>query len=129
MTRKDIQLKKYNISPARYRELKYFCLQYEEWKAILNSDASALKAVHISDMPGAHEISDSTVAIALKRAEVSEKCSLVEQSAIEAAPEIYEYIIKNVTQGILYEYMSVPCGRRQFYTARRKFFYILSKKR
>ena len=129
MTKKDIQLKNYSISSARYRELKYFCLQYDEWKAILNSEASALKAVRISDMPSSHNISDETALIALKRAEVGEKCDMIEQSAVETDPEISPYIIKNVTQGILYEYMDIPCGRRQFYQARRKFFYILSKKR
>lgn len=129
MTRKDISLKKYDISSAKYRELKYFCLQYEEWKSIINSDASAIKAVTLSDMPSAHNPSDMTSAIAIKRAEVRAKCELIEQTAIEADNEIYKYIIKNVTQGVLYEYMPVPCGRRQFYSARRKFFYLLSKKR
>lgn len=129
MGKKDIRLKKYNISSARYRELKYFCLQYEEWKSLLALETSALKAVLISDMPSSHGISDLTELIGIKRAEVSEKCSMIEQTAIEANSEIYAYIIKNVTQEISYEYMDVPCGRRQFYEARRKFFYILSKKR
>lgn len=55
--------------------------------------------------------------------------ALIEQASREAEPNICQYILKNVTQGVPYEYMDVPCGRRQFYEQRRKFFYLLSKKK
>lgn len=58
-----------------------------------------------------------------------EKREMIEKSAIEADPETHSLLIENVTEGIPYEYMAVPRGRRQFYNKRRKFFYILSKKR
>lgn len=54
---------------------------------------------------------------------------LIEQSAVEADPDIFPYILKNVTEGIPYEYMDVPCGRKQFYEARRVFFILLAQKR
>lgn len=59
------------------------------------------------------------------------KCEvkLIEQTAIAADPVIYPYILKSVTQGIKYEYMDAPCGRRQFYEARRVFFALLAEKR
>ena len=50
------------------------------------------------------------------------------RSAAEAADEqISEYVIKNVTEGVAYEYMDVPCSRDKFYRTRRKFFQILSQ--
>lgn len=58
-----------------------------------------------------------------------QKRELIEQTAIEADPETCDLLIKNVTEGISYEYMAVPRGRRQFYERRRKFFYLLSQKR
>lgn len=54
---------------------------------------------------------------------------LIEDTAEETDKELAEYILKNVTEGIPYEYMNVPCGRKQFYEKRRQFFTALSKKR
>lgn len=66
---------------------------------------------------------------AAKKGSVEKDVELIEQTAIEADSELYQFIIKNVTEGIPWEYMEVPCGRRQFYEARRTFFVLLSKKR
>lgn len=129
MSKKDLALKRYEISKERYRELKYFCLQYEEWKKQLSSLAS-VKPQQLTGMPnGKNRISNPTADAAVKRSELTEKCALVEQSAIEADAELYPYLLKSVTQGIPYEYMNVPCCRQKFYNARRKFFYKLSQKR
>ena len=54
---------------------------------------------------------------------------IIEESAKEAAEDIYKYIISNVADGIPYKYLGVPCGQRYFYEKRQKFFYLLSKKR
>lgn len=129
MSKKDLALKKYNISKERYRELKYFCLQYDEWKKQLSLCAS-LQAQQLTGMPGGkNKISNPTADAAVKRSELMEKCALVEQTAIEAGAALYQYLLKNVTQGTPYEYMNVPCGRRLFYEARRRFFFFLSQKR
>lgn len=56
---------------------------------------------------------------------------LIEQTVLEVAGKaLYKPLLLNVTEGIAYEYLGkVPCGRRQFYEIRQKFFYTLSKKR
>ena len=54
---------------------------------------------------------------------------MIEQCCLKAAPGWYEALLKNVTSGIAYEFMPVPCGRRQFYESRREFFKLLSKLR
>lgn len=129
MSKKDLSLKKYNISKERYRELKYFCLQYGEWKRQLSFGVS-LQPQKLTGLPNAqNQTSNPTEDAAVKLYELRDKCALVEQAAIEADAELYQYLLKNVTQGIPYEYMPVPCGRRQFYELRRKFFFLLSKKR
>jgi hypothetical protein len=62
------------------------------------------------------------------RAEQYQKnIALVERTVQEAAPEIANALLKAVTDGIPYEWLDVPMGRRQFYNARRKFFYLLDK--
>ena len=47
----------------------------------------------------------------------------------EADEEISRWLLMNVTEGIAYEYLDVPKGRRQFYESRKYFFYLLSLKK
>lgn len=58
-----------------------------------------------------------------------EDCKLIEDTAAAVDKTIGTYIMKNVTEGIPFEYMHVPCGRNQFYKMREDFFYKLSLKR
>ena len=125
---KDLSLKEYGISKMRYRELKYFCLQYSEKKQELAALLS-ISAVQYDGMPKGNVTSDSTAALAAKVAELEDAIRVIEETAQEAAPGIHNQLLKNVTENIPYEYMPVPCGRRQFYIARRKFFYLLSEKK
>lgn len=129
MKERDLNLSEYNISREKYRELKYFCLQYPEWKHQLQTLTDDLKAPIITDMPTAHNGTDSTAMIMLKRIELAEKCALVEQTAQEVCGDTYSPLLKNVTEGVRYESMPTYTGRRQFYENRRKFFYSLAKKR
>lgn len=99
---RDVSLSAYGISKYKYRELKNFCLQYREKQRQKGSRA--------------------------KQAE--EDICLIEQTAAETSASLCSYIIANVADGIPYENMNnPPCGRRQFYELRRKFFYLLSQKK
>lgn len=126
--KKDLSLKEYGISRMRFRELKYYCLQYAEKKQKLSA-LLGVSAVQYDGMPKGNTVSDSTAALAAKVAEIGEELKIIEETALEAAPGIHIWLLKNVTEEIPYEYMPVPCGRRQFYLARRKFFYLLSEKK
>lgn len=53
-------------------------------------------------------------------------CELIEEAAKGVGEWIAPYIIKNVTEGIPFEHMPVPCGRNQFYEKRKEFFCKLS---
>lgn len=99
MRKRDVSMAKYGISTKKYRELMYFCMQYEDMKKSLQ-DEKCIQEIR-----------------------------MIEEAAMEADKELYPYILRAVTMGIPYEYLEVPAGRRKFYEARRKFFYILSKTR
>lgn len=103
----DLKLSEYEISKFAYRELKYFCKQYDEKKKLLHDAEGRRKEKLQYDI------------------------ELIEQTAIEAAGATsYSFLLLSVTQGIAYEYLSnPPFGRRQFYRMRRKFFYLLHEKR
>ena len=130
--RRDLKLTEYEISPDKYRELLYFCRQYDELKDKLLS-CYDIRAVRLSDMPKSGRISNTTEHNALTSEKLSKSISLIEQTAIEADAELYQFIIDNVARGTSYEYLrnacNIPCGHRKFYLTRRKFFFLLSKKK
>ena len=72
---------------------------------------------------------DATAQEAIRNVMLQEDLRLIEETAKKASPEIYKWILKNVTEGTPYEWMTVPVGRRQFYEYRRYFFYLLAQKR
>ncbi len=130
---RNTSLRKYNISPHRFMELYHYCLQYNEWKDELEYKCDTVRSIEITDMPVTHSNSDATQNLAIRREELSRKCELIEQTAKEADPDIYQYILKAVTnEGVTYNYlysvMNIPCGKDMYYDRRRKFYWLLSQK-
>ena len=125
--------KKYNISKHRFRELYYFCLQYQEWLDELKYKTDDVSSVGITNMPTSHNTNSNVERLALRRAQLEEKCKILEQTAIETDETLYQYIIKAVTnEGVSYNYlkmvMNIPCCKNVWYDRRRKFYYLLSQK-
>ncbi len=132
MNKRDLNLSKYGISPKRYRELYYFCLQYEEMKEKLKS-IYALQSSKFDSNIQSNVASDPTQKKAIAAAKISKDLEIIEQTAIEADDEIYQYLLMNVTNQIPYTYLrydlGMPCGHDKFYKARRRFYYLLDKKK
>lgn len=125
---RDMKLSDYSISRAKYNELKYFCMQYGEKKQKL-LNGYGLNAVLNDGMPKGSLSGNPTEQEAIRRVGMQEDIALIEKTAHEANQELYKWILRNVTEGIPYEWMDVPAGRRQFYESRRYFFYLLAQKR
>lgn len=128
-----INEKKYNVSKHRFLELYHFCLQYNEWKDELERKSDTMKSIEITDTPKGGGNGDATANLAIRRTELEEKCKIIEQTAIEADPAIYSYIVKAVTnENVTYQYlkqvMEIPCGKDMYYDRRRKFYWLLSRK-
>lgn len=126
--KRDMKLSDYNISRAKYNELKYFCMQYDEKKQELHR-GYGLGAVISDGMPKGNLPGNPVERAAIHNAILQADIELVEQTALEADPDIYQWLIKSVTEGIPYEYMDVPLSRTKFYDSRRYFFYLLAQKR
>lgn len=130
---RDLRLDKYAISKYAYRELKYFCLQYPEKKAELarlHNSQYLLHPIDYDGMPHGSTSGNPTVMAGERAAYLSSECELIEQTALETDAGIYPWILLSATQGIPFEELGrVPCGRRQFYEKRRKFFFLLSRKK
>ena len=125
---RDIKLSDYDISRAEYNELKYFCMQYGEKRRELEK-GYGVREVIADGMPKGNVLGNPTAQEAIKKATLQNDIDLIEKTVHEAAETLYPWILKNVTEGVPYEWLNVPCGRRQFYERRRYFFYLLAQKR
>lgn len=123
------------ITPARLRELRYFCNQYQEWKDKLNIMNPSVKGQRSDGIPNSNtnNISDGTAEIAVKRAMLIEKIKMVEDSAKEASPDAWQYIIKSVCYrkkyGYLKSILEIPISEASFRDRVKMFFGILNQKR
>lgn len=123
---------KYNISEFRFRELYYFCLQYEEWRERLEELRNPLKGLQYSDMPSSGVPGDPTMNQGIECAEYSQKCEAIEAAARAADLELQEYLIyavtnKDITFNKLKAQRNIPCERDRYYNSRRKFYYHLDR--
>lgn len=150
---RPIKLDEWGISWEEYKELTYFCLQYDAKKR----EAAALLTIKLSTpvpaiyhksgkeygtfLPhGSGHVSDPVAATAAKRDRLLGDVHMIEQAALAAARlkdghSIYPALIKAVTtRGGVQAAMAnpdcrPPCGKNEFYEARRKFFWILREMR
>lgn len=125
---------RYWIGKHRYYELKHFCLQYPEWKKIyISLDGLPTKSPIRQHIKGVGSRLSSTEIYAEARVYYSERMRMIENAAQEASAELGKYLLKAVTEGISYEHLraqeSIPCGKDIFYTAYRRFFWLLDKAR
>lgn len=128
-TKRDLNLDKYSIGKYAYRELRNFCLQYPEKKRKLRELQSPYRSPQVTGMPSGGGPGDPTGRNAERAAALSRDIELIERAANQAAGRDAQWLMRNVTQGIAYEYMPVNCGRRKFYEMRRLFFYLLAKEK
>lgn len=121
----------YGISVNRYKELKAFCLQYNEKKSKINRSIGSA----VSDgMPKGGSRKDKLEAMAIRNVIYEQDCKMIEQAAIAASEKIYPYIIKSVTQDLSYQLIEyddrlgrIPIGPNEFYGYRRLFYHYLDR--
>lgn len=114
---RDMTWDDYGISRNRYKELKAFCLQYEEKKKGIQHSVMSRQSVEWQ---------------AIINAANSRDCRLIEEAAIRANPGIWKHILKSVTQDLPYKYVEysdefgrIMVCRTDFYAYRRLFYYYL----
>ena len=130
---RDTSLKKYGISSHRFLELYHHCLQYNEWKEELKYKRDTVHSADVSRGFVRCDNSDATQSLAMRREELSRRCELIEQVAREADADLYQYILKAVTnENITYNYLqmnhNIPCGKDMYYDRRKRFYWLLSQR-
>lgn len=126
---------RYWIDKHRYYELKHFCLQYPTWrKAYMTIDGLSGWTTDWSEFYSKLGIpADPTAKIVELKSLYFERMRLVEQSVIAADPELANYLLKGVTEGLSYEKLklklNIPCSKDTYYDRYRRFFWLLHKTR
>lgn len=120
--------KTYHISENAYRELKYFCLRYNEMKAQLE-ECRQIKAVRY-DNTGvvSASLESPTEKNALKAIQLSKNIDLIDRALEITVDEPIRHYLKQAVitpHTSYYSFDDIPMGRQQFYEMRRKFFYVL----
>lgn len=146
MSNRPLKLEKWGISWEEYKELSYFCLQYDRKKR----EAAALLTTRISTPPpatvrkggkeygvflphGGGGVSDPVSRAAEKREKLLADVRMIEAAARYAGEDMAPYILRAVTSqdGVrkVKAATEFPCGLNQFYAMRRKFFWALREMR
>lgn len=125
-TQRNLNLLDYDISENKYKELKYFCLQYQEKKEKLEElcEISSIKYDNIAKTKNCTSIVEN---ISNKKLSLENDISIIEKAAFMADEDLYEYLIKNITCGVKYQYLDIPISRAAFYRKKKEFFKILSQ--
>ena len=125
-----LRLEKFGISADRYRELLYLCRQYDEMRRRVQRIREGTDEIVRRPGNSAASVKDPTGNRAVRAAASKEarRIKAIEDAAAAADPQLARFIILNVSRGVTWEHMSVPCGRRQFYETRRRFFWELAQK-
>lgn len=103
---------RYKISGYRFCELYYHALQYGEWEKELRS-----------------------AGISPQRSEdLQRRIARIDMTCFEANEELAPYIKlgvtnKDVTYTVLKMIYDIPCNRNTYYKYRRKFYWLLDKKK
>ena len=128
---RDMNYDDYGISKNRYKELKAFCLQYDEKKSKIRYGMSGTKS---DGQPKGNSVGSPVENLAIENIRYKQDCAMIEEAAVRANPEIWRYILKSVTLGLPYEFIEydeeqgrIPMGKTDFNAYRRLFYHYLDK--
>lgn len=125
---------KYKLLKHEFYMAYHYALQYQAWKAEYHALADPSTAIRYDKerVQSSNDL-DTTERNGIRRAELKDKMAKIEQTALEADSELYQYILLGVTNedmtfDVMQAKMKIPCSRNTYYDRRRRFYYLLSSK-
>lgn len=138
MSRRNYLSGKYKLNAAELLQVLGHIRMYKQWLDEYNDLANMNKAVRYDlDKVQTSGDSDPVFDHATRMAALSSRIGQIEQSAIEADCEIYQWILKSIREHVSFSDLqrgeelkgtSLPFSHNKFYGARRKFYYLVSQK-
>lgn len=130
------QKNKYWVSGRRYYELKYFCLQYYDWKKEyheMEEEERNIASGNWSEVKIHGTYHDRVAKIATMKATLSNKIRMVDEALWSLDARIQPYVYHGVTEGHSYKWQAarydMPCSEAEYYENYRKFFKMLDELR
>lgn len=123
------------LSRERVGELQRFCWQYREKCARIAAKRGGVNSSGIDGLPHGHGgISRPTeqTALSIIDSKDARDVQMIEEAAWEAADgsaALYTCLIANVCDRVAFKSLAIPQGVNQFTVTRRRFFWLLDKKR
>lgn len=126
---------KYKISRHRFLYVYHYILdRYPAWKEEYNIIADNRRSFQYGDKDGGKTgENDPTQKTALRLAYLSRKIEKIETAAKEAGGDLWPYILQAATtekcsyKTLRMQKDRIPCNEKEYYAARRKFYWIMSK--
>ena len=124
----------YYLTKHRFYEVYHYAMQYQEWKDEYRTTEQTMRGIAYDGVKVKSSGSgDELERVAIRLTELSEKIEMLEAVARETDKDLSEYILRGVTdEQVTYNYLSmvlhIPCSRNTYYSLRRKFYWLLSKR-
>lgn len=124
----------YYLTKHRFYEVYHYAMQYQEWKDEYRTTEQTMRGIAYDGVKVKSSGSgDALERVAIRLTELSEKIEMLEAVARETDKDLAEYILRGVTdEQVTYNYLSmvlhIPCSRNTYYSLRRKFYWLLSKR-
>lgn len=124
----------YYLTKHRFYEVYHYAMQYQEWKDEYRTTEQTMRGIAYDGVKVKSSGSgDALERVAIRLTELSEKIEMLEAVAKETDKDLSEYILRGVTdEQVTYNYLSmvlhIPCSRNTYYSLRRKFYWLLSKR-
>lgn len=121
----------YWLPKERYLELVHFSRGYKSLVEKLYDIWGVGSTSIVNCSAQKNCLADPSSDAAIRARYLEDKIDAIELAANRCGEGLMFYIIRNVAEGISYDklnaYGRVPCGRRQFYEARRRYFWLLDQ--
>ena len=132
--RRNYYTGKYALDKNEYLNAKYYALRYNKWKDEYEALSDTSRGLRYDqDRVQTSGDFDPVEANGTRMAELSKKIEIIEKTATETDPDLWQWILQGVTDEFAtYKYLKmikgIPCGKDMFYDRRRRFYYLLSQK-
>lgn len=120
---------KYYISRHAFLTVYHHCMMYPDW---VREYTEMVGLRGVKQDSGGGGIGDPTASQAMRLKDLSDRIELIRQTAFDAEPLLYPYLLDGVTDDEMtfdrLKAKGMPCERDMYYDRRRRFYWMMSRK-